>query len=89
VTRAVLLACLVLAGCGGGMNLNPFSKPEPQGIELATDAFGLAIVGTDGQRIDFGRAPSGVIAALERELGPGRDIGLAGCPADGRAPGKS
>lgn len=82
MTRAPLILCLVLAGCGGGgLELNPFARKAPKGIQLETDAAGLAIVGTGGQRIDFGRAPSGVIAALERELGPGRDLGLDGCPA--------
>ncbi len=87
MSRIALVLCLVLAGCGGGgPNLNPFAKEKPRGIQLETDAGGLAIVGpgimgTDGQRIDFGRAPSGVIAALERELGPGRALGLDGCPS--------
>ena len=34
-----------------------------------------------GQRIDFGRAPSGVMAALDREIGPGRAMLVEGCPA--------
>jgi hypothetical protein len=81
MTRAALVACLVLAGCGGGgLNLNPFARDEPRGIQLETDAAGLAIIGSGGQRIDFGRAPSGVIAALERELGPGRRLALTDCP---------
>ncbi|SIO49616.1 hypothetical protein SAMN05444722_2699 [Rhodovulum sp. ES.010] len=42
------------------------------------DARGLAIVGST-LRIDFGRAPDGVISALARELGPGRPRPLAGC----------
>ncbi len=83
--RAALGLCLVLAGCGGGgLTLNPFAREEPQGIQLETDAGGLAIVGAGDQRIDFGRAPSGVVAALERELGPGRALDLAGCPTEVR-----
>ena len=90
MTKAPWVFCLVLAGCGGGgLDLNPFAKSSPRGIQLATDAGGLAIVGpgimgTGGQRIDFGRAPGGVISVLERELGPGRALDLTNCPADVR-----
>ncbi len=85
MTRAPLILCLVLAGCGGGgPELNPFAGNKTQGIALETDAGGLSIAGSGGQRIDFGRAPSGVIAVLERELGPGRAQGLTNCPADVR-----
>ena len=31
-------------------------------------------------RIDFGRSPEGVIRALDRELGPHRELSLSGCP---------
>ena len=87
MSRAPLILCLVLAGCGGGgLELTPFAGTKKQGIALETDAGGLAITGSGftvpgGQRIDFGRAPSGVIAVLERELGPGRALGLTNCPA--------
>jgi len=81
LTGAPLLLCLALAGCGGGSgDLNPFARPEPQGIQLETDAGGLAILGSGGQRIDFGRSPGGVVGVLERELGPGRALSLDGCP---------
>ena len=84
MTRFALIACLVLAGCGGGgLDLNPFAGNKgnkPQGIALETAAAGLAFAGSS-QRIDFGRAPSGVIAVLERELGPGRALGLTNGPA--------
>jgi len=82
MTRAPLLICLVLAGCGGGVDLNPFARSTPRAIQLETDAGGLAIVGSGGQRIDFGRAPSGVISVLERDLGPGRALDLIDCPAE-------
>lgn len=85
MSRIALGLCLVLAGCGGGgVRLNPFDSKTPQAIMLETDAEGLAIVGTGGQRIDFGRAPSGVIAVLERDLGPGRALDLTNCPGDVR-----
>ena len=84
MTRTPLILCLVLAGCGGGgLDMNPFAGNKgnkPQGIALETDAGGLAIAGSGGQRIDFGRAPSGVIAVLERELGLGRPLALTNCP---------
>ncbi|MCP5039209.1 MAG: hypothetical protein GY945_16570 [Rhodobacteraceae bacterium] len=34
-----------------------------------------------GLRMDFGRAPGGVIAVLDRELGVHEVLGLSGCPA--------
>ena len=81
MSRTWPVVCLVLAGCGGGgLDLNPFGRDAPRGIQLETDAGGLAIIGSGGQRIDFGRAPSGVIAVLERELGPGRALDLTNCP---------
>ena len=82
MNRTALIACLVLAGCGGGgADLDPFDGGKAQGIALETDAAGLAIIGSN-QRIDFGRAPSGVISVLDRELGPGRTLALTNCPAD-------
>lgn len=73
---ALLFAAL--AGCaapGGLANL-----PGRTGASFTSDVKGLAVNGSP-QRIDFGRAPSGVIAALDRELGKGRALGVAGCPA--------
>lgn len=55
--------------------------PGPKdGVILIPDAGGLGIAETP-RRIDFGRAPEGVIAVLTRELGAPQDMGLAGCPA--------
>lgn len=51
------------------------------GVRFVPDAGGLGIANSP-QRIDFGRAPAGVIAALDRELGPHRVLSLAPCPAD-------
>jgi hypothetical protein len=53
------------------------SRPVTQ---FLPDEGGLAVAGA-GQRIDFGRSPEGVIAALDRELGRGRLLGFEGCPA--------
>jgi hypothetical protein len=75
VTR--LAAFLLLSACATG----PLPGTAPRlGVQFNPDSGGLAVAGT-GQRVDFGRAPSGVIAVLDRELGPGRDLSLAGCPA--------
>lgn len=76
--RVVALAVVFLAGCGEMEG--PERTPSRQGVQFSPDQGGLSVVGT-GQRIDFGRAPSGVIAALDRELGTGKDLGTAGCPA--------
>ncbi len=50
------------------------------GIIITPDDGGLSVDGT-GMRIDFGRAPAGVIAALDRDLGRSTELSLAGCPA--------
>jgi len=77
-----LILCLALAACGGGGSHwnNPFRKAD-RGLQLQTDVNGLAIMGRHGERIDFGRAPEGVIAVLDRELAPGRQMSLEDCPA--------
>jgi hypothetical protein len=49
-------------------------------VDFVPDANGLGIAGSP-QRIDFDRAPQGVIPVMDRELGPGRVLPLAGCPA--------
>jgi hypothetical protein len=70
---------LALAGCAGAPGpLAPANVPG--GARFLPDARGLGVDGT-GLRIDFGRSPAGVIAALDRELGPGRALGLDGCGA--------
>ncbi|PIE08308.1 MAG: hypothetical protein CSA74_02330 [Rhodobacterales bacterium] len=87
--RLTLILCLVLAGCSAKPQERPGDRVRlPLIIGLEPDGEGLAvggIDGTDGQpgggRIDFGRAPEGVIATIEREFGPGRALGLGGCPA--------
>lgn len=66
---------VLLAGCSGLPNAH---VPRP-GAAFVPDANGLAVVGSP-QRIDFGRAPSGVITVLNREVGPGRDLGVSTCP---------
>lgn len=76
-TGLALALGLVVAGCGGA----DLSEPQTlrSGVTFAPDANGLAVVNS-AQRIDFGRAPSGVISVLDRELGKGRTLGLQGCP---------
>jgi hypothetical protein len=76
---ATLMACAVLAGCAEVSATQ--QATGRQGISFTPDQAGLAVTG-NALRIDFGRAPAGVIAALDRELGPGRDLGVAGCGAD-------
>ncbi len=56
------VACLALAGCA---TTTP-APEEPTGIR--PDAGGIAIEGTE-QRIDFGRAEEGAVAAVTRILG--------------------
>jgi len=73
-----LALAVVLAGCAAGAR--PIAQSPRTGAQFAPDANGLSMTGT-GLRIDFGRAPSGVITALDRELGKGRLLGLDGCPA--------
>lgn len=61
--------------------------PAPPGsaVTFHPDPGGLEVRPT-GLRVDFGRAPAGVIAALDRELGPhralGRELDRASCPAE-------
>ena len=70
--RRTALAFLLIAGC-------TTAAPKPPSVTFLPDAGGLAIAGS-AQRIDFGRAPAGVIAALDRELGPHHVMPLADCP---------
>lgn len=75
--RRTFLAALLLAGCAA-TDLDRGST-QRQGVHFLPDERGLAVAGR-AERIDFGRAPSGVIAALDRELGQGKALGLGGCP---------
>ncbi len=73
-----VLAALLLSGCavtGAADRVPP--NPSPG---LVPDRNGLAVVGT-GLRIDFDRAPAGVIAALDRLRGAHRPLPLETCPA--------
>jgi len=74
----VLVACAVLTGCAGVTGSQ--HSTTRQGVSFVPDQAGLGVAGS-ALRIDFGRAPSGVIAALNREFGPGRELGVASCPA--------
>jgi hypothetical protein len=68
----------LLAGCAGvGFERNAVARSS---VSFVPDQSGLAVAGSP-RRIDFGRAPSGVISVLDRELGTGNALGLAGCPA--------
>jgi hypothetical protein len=74
-TIACGLFIMTLVACA------PARLPEARAdVRFVPDARGLA-VDPAGMRVDFGRAPSGVIAALDRELGPGRALPVSGCPA--------
>lgn len=73
---AVLL-CVALVGCAAPGELA--DGRARAGAGFSPDANGLAVTGSS-LRIDFGRAPSGVIDALDRELGKGRALGVEGCP---------
>ncbi|GKY86489.1 hypothetical protein [Sinisalibacter aestuarii] len=75
---ALFVLGAMLAGCADGGGDRPMSART--GVTFTPDRNGLAVDGRS-QRIDFGRAPSGVITALDRELGRGRDVSLIGCPA--------
>ncbi|GGD21209.1 hypothetical protein GCM10011358_02090 [Sinisalibacter lacisalsi] len=78
-TRSVCILALGLAGCTGGEAVLA-DKPPRTGVTFSPDQGGLA-VDDSPLRVDFGRAPEGVIAALDRELGPGRALTLDGCGA--------
>ena len=73
-----LAAFLFLAACG----TIPLTGKSPvrTGAQFVPDAGGLAV--TDSAlRVDFGRAPDGVIPVLDRELGRHDALPLSGCPA--------
>lgn len=72
---ALAVACALLAGCAGTAS---DVAPARLGVSFTPDAQGLLVSGT-GQRMDFGRSPRGMIPVLERELGAGRALPLAGC----------
>lgn len=53
--------------------------PPAPSVTFHPDAGGLE-VRPSGLRVDFGRAPSGVIPALDRSLGAHRSVALGTCP---------
>lgn len=63
---------LVAAGCVA-------VAPEPPSTLFQPDPSGLGVEGS-ALRVDFGRAPEGVIAALSRDLGAPSPRPLDGCP---------
>ena len=69
IRRAVVL--LALAAC----------TPEPPAptVTFHPDPGGLE-VRPSGLRVDFGRAPSGVIPVLDRSLGAHRTVAMGACP---------
>ena len=69
-----LPALLLLAACAAAPTV-----PPREGVDFVPDANGLGIAGS-AQRIDFDRAPQGGIPVMDRELGSGRVLPLAGCP---------
>lgn len=76
--RAALAASLlVLAGCASTQS---DVTPRRQGVSFTPDEQGLSVQGTQ-QRMDFGRSPQGMIPVLDRELGAGRSLPVAGCPS--------
>lgn len=75
---AALAFPIALAACGGpGFEL-PDNSATRAGIVLAPDEAGLGIEGSS-QRMDFGRAPDGVITIMTREFGAYRTLGIAAC----------
>jgi hypothetical protein len=69
---------MLLAACAAGTG--PTGSARQLGVVFIPDAQGLAVAGS-GQRVDFGRAPAGVVPVMSRELGEGRAMGLAACPS--------
>ncbi|ARE40579.1 hypothetical protein RGUI_2438 [Rhodovulum sp. P5] len=70
--RAAALGLLLLAGCA-------VDGPVGTGATFIPDDGGLGLTDRD-LRIDFGRAPDGVVRALTRERGRPVDLPLSGCP---------
>lgn len=79
--RQALVAGLLagLAACNTGDPSATARATAPTGAVFVPDAGGLGVAGS-AQRIDFGRAPSGVISVMDRERGEHRELSLAGCP---------
>lgn len=71
--RLAAAGLLALCGCGA-------PPPERPATPFLPDGTGLAVAGSP-LRIDFGRAPEGVVPAISRALGPAAALPLAGCPA--------
>lgn len=75
MTRRAAGACaLALCACGT-------PPPEEAATAFLPDEAGLAVAGSP-LRIDFGRAPAGVLPVLSRALGPPEPLSLSGCPSD-------
>ncbi len=77
----ILMQGLRRAACLFGFLIIAACTPQAQrsSVHFSPDETGLVVPEAE-QRIDFGRSPEGVIAALDREVGPGRELPLAGCP---------
>ncbi len=54
--------------------------PARAGVIFVPDDRGLGVAGS-AKRIDFGRAPRGVVPVMTREMGAFRALPLNGCPA--------
>lgn len=67
--------CLLLAACSG-----PDVSFDRSDVVFLPDANGLHVQ-PSGLRIDFGRAPKGVIDTLDHHIGPHQVLGRAACPA--------
>lgn len=71
IRRAVVL--LALSACTTQPPASPVTfHPDPDGLEVRPS----------GLRVDFGRAPAGVIAVLDRELGSHQALSLTGCSVE-------
>lgn len=71
---------LLATGCTMSAPPNAAAPSKPSNVHFVPDQGGL-LVQPSGMRIDFGRAPSGVISALDRELGKHKVLSLNLCPS--------
>ena len=80
--RSAAQIAVIMALVAGCVEVPPerATRAPKQDVTFVPDAQGIAVAPL-GLRLDFGRAPKGVVAPLDRDLGPHKVLAVTGCPS--------